>query len=121
MIILPFQPSTPFYDFSTDIDKQSVTFDVHWNARDTAWYFDVYDDVGRPIVSGVKVVRGVYLGRRARRSIFATGALFAVDVSGQKRDAGFDDLGARVQVIYASDFELASLVQAINERKARGL
>lgn len=97
-LIVPFQPSIPNYQFSTVLDSYTVTFDVLWNARDNAWYFDLYDSDLTPIAFGIKVVLGVNLGRKSTDPFFQQNLLRAFDTSGQGIDAGIDDLGARVIV-----------------------
>jgi hypothetical protein len=112
--IVGFIPSDPFYEFSSTIDSIALTFNVRWNGRDLSWYFDVLDADRNPIVEGIKLVLGTYLGRRvgARHPLFLNGAFFAQDTSGANREAGFDDLGTRVRVYYATEFDLAAIITA---------
>lgn len=103
---LPFVPGVGAYKFTTTIESVTYTFNVHWNGRDSdpdngidgAWYFDLLEADGTPIVTGVKVVLGTYLGRTCAHEFFQNGVLVAIDNSGDKRDPGFDDLGARVEL-----------------------
>jgi len=100
-LIIPFQPSIPNYDFTTTLDSFTVTFDVLWNARDKAWYFDLFASDLTPIIVGIKVVLGVNLGRKSTDPFFQQNLLRAFDTAakaGQGKDAGIDDLGARVIV-----------------------
>lgn len=97
-LIIPFRPSVPNYEFTTVLDNTKVTFDVLWNARDNAWYFDLYARDLTPIAFGIKVVLGVNLGRKSTDIFFQQNLLRAFDTSGKGRDAGIDDLGARVIV-----------------------
>ena len=97
---IPFVPSVPSYRMSVVLDNTQYIFDVQWNNRDLAWYFDVLDVNENPIYMGIKVVLGTYLGRRCADPNFPRGVMFANDLSGQGFDAGIDDLGGRVQVWY---------------------
>ena len=97
---LPLVPSTPNYRFATTLDGTSYVFDVRWNARDEAWYLDVYDQNETLIRAGVKIVLGALLGRRSVDPAFPDGLLIATDLSGEGREATFDDLGTRVVVIF---------------------
>lgn len=106
MIILPFVPSVPAYDFSVDIDGVSYTFDVRWNSRARAWYFDVLESDGTPIARGIKVVLGAYLGRGRLHDLFRLGVIVAHDTTRDGRDATLDDLGTRVEVLYVPVDEL---------------
>lgn len=93
MQILPLIPSVARYTFTTQLGDYELQFAVRWNERDAAWYFDIAAETGAPIVSGVKLVLGVALARRCLHPALTAGYLVAVDTSGQRRDAGFDDVG----------------------------
>ena len=106
---LPLEPSVPSYRFSTTLDGTQHVFDVHWNGRDGAWYFDVLTTDGEIIRAGVKVVLGAWLGRHSVDPRYPLGVLVADDQSGERRDAGLDDLGARVIVQFLTFGEVAAL------------
>lgn len=97
-IQIPFQPSVADYRLETDIEGVPYLFDVRWNSRDAAWYFDVSEIDETQIAVGIKVVLGCYLGVTRNHTLFRDGVFVAVDLSGNRQDAGYDDLGARVQV-----------------------
>lgn len=103
---IPTQQSIPNYRIGVPIDGTLFLFDFRWNARDAAWYFDMYEADETPIVVGVKIVLGTYLGRRCTHPFFASNVLVARDTSGQGLDAGFDDLGARVVLLRFTDEEV---------------
>ncbi len=83
-----------------------MTFDVHWNDRDSAWYFSLLDSAGLTIISGVKIVLGTALARSSAHAFFSTNFLKAFDTSGQNREATFDDIGVRVILLHATVDEL---------------
>lgn len=97
-ITLPFVPSNPDYEFSTTIGESQYTFVTRWNSRDEAWYFDMYDIAGQPMAINVKIVLGTYLGRRSTHRFFSDHAIVAIDTTLEERDAGYDDLGTRIEV-----------------------
>ncbi len=103
---IPFVPGMVNYRLVTTIDGVTYIFDTRWNARDAAWYFDLLEEDETPIIYGVKVVLGTYLGRRSTHSFFRGGVLAAWDTSGQDLDAGIDDLGSRVQLVHYSALEV---------------
>jgi hypothetical protein len=105
-LLVPFTPSLPNYRFNTGFDGTIVTFQTLWNARDAAWYFDLFAADASIIALGIKVVLGVNLGRKSTHPFFFSNLLRAYDTSNQGRDAGIDDLGARVQVVRFSLAEL---------------
>lgn len=122
-IVLPLEPSIPSYRRGTTINGIPYWFDLRWNARDKAydadgnaltdgaWYMSCYEIDLVPVFEGVKVVLGTYLGRRVDHPLTRQGVLVAVDTSGERRDAGLDDLGglgSRVQVRWYSQLEIVA-------------
>lgn len=91
------------------LDNAQFIFDVQWNDRDAAWYFNVLDTNENPIYVGIKVVLGTYLGRRCTDPSFPRGIMLANDLSGSGLDPGIDDLGGRVEVWYYLPSEALSL------------
>ncbi len=106
-IAIPFEPSLTYYRLITVISGVPYIFDVRWNDRDQAWYFDVLEEDETPIVHGVKVILGMYLARRCDHTLFRDGVFLARDTTDAGIEAGIDDLGARVQVIRYSLLEVA--------------
>lgn len=107
-IALPFVPSVPSYRVSTVLDEVEYILDVRWNARDGAWYFDLYDADEDLIRAGIKVVLGTLLGRRCADLRFPGGAIIADDTSRDGREATLDDIGTRVVVMYFDADELGT-------------
>lgn len=100
VVVLPFQPGA-IDSFSTPLLGVTYVFDVHWNARDKAYYVHISDVNQETIVASVKVVLGTFLGRTAYRvPPFSGGVFVAVDTSKGEKEAGFDDLSGRVLVKY---------------------
>lgn len=106
--LIPLVPSEGLYDFSTSVNGYSLTFVVRWNAVEKAFFVDIYEQSGAPIVTGIKIVLGAYLGRWSQHPLFREGVLIAIDSSGDLVDAGFDDLGDRVELWYYTANELIS-------------
>jgi hypothetical protein len=105
--LIPFIPSENNYSLGVPLGGTRYLFDnIRWNSRDNdgngAWYFDLREQDGTVIRIGIKVVLGVQFGRTSTHPFFNTHLLKAVDTSGDRREAGFDDLGARVQVLHIS-------------------
>jgi hypothetical protein len=130
----------PFYlaagreevSFSTSVDDTEYLFRVYWNPRDEdeehglegAWYFDVSEldgtPGGTPVATGVKVVLGVFLARTTRHPLTRRGVLYALDTTGQGREATFDDLGWRVLLLWIPEVEVLGALQAIALERAAG-
>lgn len=105
-IVIPFAASLANYRFACAIDDVTYLFDVRWNDRAKAWYFSLAESDGTPIIDGIKIVLGAYLGRQCGHDLFKNGVFVAVDTSGKELDAGFDDMGVRVIVKYIPVLEL---------------
>lgn len=108
--VLQFRPGVGWYRFGAILRNEEYVFDVRWNLRDNAWYFDVLEIDETPIVLGIKVVLGVYFGRRSNHPLFRDGAMVARPTGKDRSEPGFLDLGSRVQVWY---FTRQELVQEI--------
>lgn len=110
MDFIDFLPSENNYRLRVPLGSEFYLFDVRWNSRDNidpatgrprgAWYFDLRDNAEEPIALGIKVVLGPLLGRGTQHAFFAQHVLQVIDTSGERRDAGYDDLGRRVQVVH---------------------
>jgi hypothetical protein len=99
--VLPFVGSIQSYRITTTIGSSKYQFDVRWSDRDSAWYFDLSDAAGAPIIKGSKITLGAYIGRLgATVPPLRDGILVALDLSRSGQEATFDDLGTRVQVRY---------------------
>jgi len=98
---LPFQPSENNYRLRVPLDNVLYLFDVRWNSRDAAWYFDIREDDETEILMGIKIVLGGKLGQTSTHPFFSTRILTVIDTSREGVDARFDDLGGRIQVVIA--------------------
>ena len=107
-VSLPLIPSLSNYTFTTTLDNVTYAFTVRWNASDStsavggAWYMDIAAADKTLIRAGIKVVIGCILGGLETNPAYPPGALYVVDLANPNAplDAGFDDLGARVIVVY---------------------
>ena len=109
MDYLPFIPSDNNYTLRTSLGDEAFELDVHWNSRDEAWYFDLYDSQRTPILMGIKVVLGSLGASRQFISFFQTHILRVIDTTGKGKEAGYDDLGDRVQVLHTTIDEFKAL------------
>lgn len=116
--LIPVQQSEPNYRIGITLKGVAYWFDFRWNASDPArpsappgWYLDVYDASERAIWTGIRIVCGTYLGRACNSAPFIDGVLVAYDTSRKGLDAGFDDFGTRVLLIYLPTLDLLALQQ----------
>lgn len=108
-VVLPFVASNPNYRVGTTLNNVTYIFDVRWSTREGAWYFDIRDEDESMIRAGVKIVLGALLGRRSADARFPPGAFETFDLTYTGREAGLDDIGTRVVVLYYSPEALAAL------------
>jgi hypothetical protein len=97
---IPLLQGNANYRISVTLNSVAYLFDVSWNAYDGSWWLDVYDASENPIRVGIKCVLGTYLGRTTQAPPFSEGALVCYDTSGSGLDAGFNDFGSRVKMVY---------------------
>ena len=116
--ILPVVPSIAFYRIGVTIEDVHYVMDFQWNSTESAWYFDMYDLDENPIIVGVKVVLGAFLGRTANALPFKDGILVAVDTTRKGKEAGFDDLGTRVELRYLPTLDFMSNLAEVYTRDA---
>lgn len=105
-ITIPLRASLANYEFNTTINEVTYAFSMRWNARDSAWYMDILEVDQTPVVYGVKIVLGTYLGRTTNHPLFRSGVMTVTDTTGVGREAGFDDIGSRVVVQWYSNAEV---------------
>lgn len=106
---LPILQVSARFRFAVELEGVSYTLTFRWNDRDGAWFLDVGDGNGTPIVTGIKMVINCMLLGRATDSRLPAGDFIALDTSGANLDAEFQDLGRRVQVSYFTRAELNAL------------
>lgn len=95
----------PFFEMRIELESVTYTLEFRWNDRDGAWYMSIGDAEGEIIAAGRKVVIDLPLFFRFVDPRLPPGQFFGVDTSGQKLDAGYEDLGERVQLIYFESTE----------------
>lgn len=103
---IPLTPSEPWYTVTVPIDNPEgdgttpYVFELRWNDFDASWYFHLSQVDGTAILTGVRIVLGMFLGRRSNHELLKNGVFIAIDTTGKGRDATFDDLGTRVLLRY---------------------
>lgn len=109
---LPVTQEGARFQFFCELDGISYSFLFRWNDRDGAWYLEIGDGGGAALVSGIKVVIDIWL-LKAIRGLSAglpPGDFIAFDTANLDTDAGFEDLGRRVQILYFTADEVAGVV-----------
>lgn len=107
-VALPLVPSVPNYRFSTSLEGVQYIFDVRWNTRAASWYMDVSTEADEIIAYGLRLVLGSALGSRNADPRFPPGILIMFDNEGTGREAGLDDIGTRVSLLYYTPDEITA-------------
>lgn len=94
---------TKEYRFQVDLD--GTTFDALflYNSRSGFWYMSILDPEGNPIRSGIKIVLGFPLLFRIATDGRPLGEMMAVDNENSGIEAGLEDLGSRVILLYGGN------------------
>ncbi len=103
--VLPLTPSIPLYTFRSVLGGVTYGFRMRWNSVEELWYMDVFEEDGTVIIRSIAIVIGAYLGRSSTHALFMGGLFVARDTTRQWREAGFDDLGTRVEVWFFTNDE----------------
>lgn len=103
---IPVPPSTPEINFSCAVNGATYNFHILWNDRDQSYYMDLSQPDGTPIFSGARMVLHAYIGRTANQPPVSQGVFMVIDTSGALVEAGIDDLGARVQLVWIPQTDL---------------
>jgi hypothetical protein len=99
-LVLPATSDAPWYDFEATLEGSTYRFELRWNGRSGAWFLSLQDAAGDVIAAGRRVVLGAQLLGRSADARLPPGTLLAVDTSGTDEEAGRDELGERVQLVY---------------------
>lgn len=113
MVIIPFTSDT-WHSFSTVLNGVEYTFAQRFNELSQRWYFDLgLEATGEPLVSGIPILIGCDL---LEPYVLGIGSMLAVDTQAAASagpdgflpasvDAGPEDLGERVKVVYIAPGE----------------
>jgi hypothetical protein len=109
MQVIPFS-SDAWSDFTANLNGVAYHFVQHFNERNQTWYFDLsFDSTGVPLVSGVPILLGCDLLAPYALGI---GSMYAIDRAASSMlaavDAGPEDLGVRIQVVFVAPGEVVA-------------
>ena len=108
MQLVPFT-SDPWRSFSTGLNGVEYRFDCNFNERNQRWAFDLsLESTGQMLAAGVPILLGCDLllpyglgiGSLVAIDNAAAAATEGAGILPQAVDAGPEDLGTRVQVVY---------------------
>ncbi len=95
-------PTSLYYDQTTQLDGREYLMVFQWATREACWYLGLYDQNETPIALGIRLVVSWPLLRRfATDPRLPPGVLFCADLTGQNADiVEPTDLGSRVLLTY---------------------
>lgn len=103
---IPLRSDIENYSFTTTLEGKRYGFGFHFNARMAKWIFDVNQNDGTAIVSGIPVYVGMLPLARYRNELLPPGTIIFIDTAGGNVDPGEDDLGSRVSMMYIESTEV---------------
>jgi len=101
--------NTAAYTQELTIEENVYRFSFHWNSRGSFWSMDLLDLELSPLVMGVKLVVAFDLLAPYRYLDIPQGAFVVTDPADTYAELGRDDLGARSQLIYLTEDEIAAV------------
>lgn len=100
LLVIPVDSVDPNYTIDVSLSGGLYRLRLWWNNRSGNWTLDVLDTSDNPIVAGVVLVADWELLSHYPNPALPPGMFYCVDTSGQSLDPGYDDLGARVILVY---------------------
>lgn len=107
---IPTRTDLAIYSISVDLEGETFKLDFQFNEREGFWYFDLMDVDEVLIRAGVKVVTGWSLTRLISDARRPPGEITIIDTADLDREAGIEDLGTEVLMLYAEAEDVAAAV-----------
>lgn len=99
--------SDPGQDFVIQLGSAKWELYIRWNDRSGFWTMDITEYNSQTnIVSGVPLLLGCDI---LVPYSLGNGSLFAYDETGSGQDAGYDDLGSRINLYWFSQDEIDAI------------
>lgn len=102
-IALPQRKSN--FEIVATLEGEQYRFRFLWNARDSHWYFTIYDSAGTQLQGTTKFVVNYPLTSLNTLEDIFPGMLRAIDTSGNWEDATLREIGNRVSFLYEESTE----------------
>ena len=113
MVTIPtYQSTSARWSEEVELDDTTYILYFYWNARDSAWYMDIYNSDDDLILAGIKLVLGyALLHQYAYLAGLPDGEFMVCDTNTDNpysEDLDFDNFGDRYQLVYISKDEYES-------------
>jgi hypothetical protein len=103
---IPLRSDLEHYSLDVSLDGATYSLSFRWNRRDLSWWMGIADSAGNEILAPRKMVVDWPLLSRLRKSTFPPGDFIVLDTANLGIDPGRDELGKRIQLVYADAEEL---------------
>jgi hypothetical protein len=99
-----------YYTFTITLEEKVYRFDIHWNSRMKSWIADILDENDVVLANGMPIhVDSRIIGQLHHIVGMMTGELTAFDTTNRELDAGLNDLGTRVLLMYHEAADVAAI------------
>lgn len=97
---IPVRSDLKAYEFQIELDGVVYTLGFRYNERMDRWLMDIADSVGAEILNGILLLTNVPLTDDYVIDGMPPGRFFCEDRTGQNNDAGIEDLGNDIRLLY---------------------
>lgn len=100
LIEIPVRSDLKAYEFQIELDGLIYTLGFRYNERMGRWLMDISDVVEEEILNGIVLLTNVPLTDDYLKDGLPPGRFICDDRTGKNRDAGEDDLGNDIRLLY---------------------
>jgi hypothetical protein len=100
LIEIPVRSDLKAYEFQIELDGGVYTLGFRYNERMDRWLMDIADGAGVEVLNGVVLLTNIPLTDDYVKEGLPPGRFICEDRTGQSKDAGIDDLGNDVRLLY---------------------
>lgn len=100
LIEIPTRSDLKAYEFQIELDGDIYTLGFRYNERMQNWVMDIADGLGNEILNGIVLLTNVPLTDDYVIEGLPPGRFICDDRTGENKDAGEEDLGNDVRLLY---------------------
>jgi hypothetical protein len=100
LLQIPVTSEFPNTELSVDLELITYILKFNFNSRTSLWYMTISQEDGTPLVVGVPIFTDVDIMIQYKNPDLPPGIFMAFDTEDLSADAGRDDLGNRVKLLY---------------------
>lgn len=100
LIEVPTRSDLKAYEMQVELQGITYTLNFRYNERMDRWLLDIADSIGVELLNGIVLLTNVPLTDDYVIAGLPPGRFICEDTTGQNKDAGADDLGNDVRLLY---------------------